>query len=203
MGLVVRDVGEFWMDFEDFCQHFTDVVVCRLVERTLLWPRSRWREVSCYREWVLPPPTHGAPPPTVLQSNPTLTLSKSSNGPGGTKQRGNRKDDRLGESQQEGRKSGRSEPDVNKVTAEKGGGKVNGVWKVELDKRSRCGGCINHRDTFLHNPQFMFEVRAKEEEVLICLQQEDRRMWRKNGKGENLPIGFEVLKVEVNRCSRV
>uniref|UniRef100_I3KRY8 Calpain-5 n=1 Tax=Oreochromis niloticus TaxID=8128 RepID=I3KRY8_ORENI len=131
MGLVVRDVGEFWMDFEDFCQHFTDVVVCRLVERTL------------------------------------------------------------------------SEPDVNKVTAEKGGGKVNGVWKVELDKRSRCGGCINHRDTFLHNPQFMFEVRAKEEEVLICLQQEDRRMWRKNGKGENLPIGFEVLKVEVNRCSRV
>uniref|UniRef100_A0A3P8NU49 Uncharacterized protein n=1 Tax=Astatotilapia calliptera TaxID=8154 RepID=A0A3P8NU49_ASTCA len=125
MGLVVRDVGEFWMDFEDFCQHFTDVVVCRLVERTL------------------------------------------------------------------------------KMTAEKGGGKVNGVWKVELDKRSRCGGCINHRDTFLHNPQFMFEVRAKEEEVLICLQQEDRRMWRKNGKGENLPIGFEVLKVEVNRCSRV
>uniref|UniRef100_A0A3Q4HSE6 Si:dkey-19b23.13 n=1 Tax=Neolamprologus brichardi TaxID=32507 RepID=A0A3Q4HSE6_NEOBR len=124
MGLVVRDVGEFWMDFEDFCQHFTDVVVCRLVERTLLWPRSRWRE-------------------------------------------------------------------------------VNGVWKVELDKRSRCGGCINHRETFLHNPQFMFEVRAKEEEVLICLQQEDRRMWRKNGKGENLPIGFEVLKVEVNRCSRV
>uniref|UniRef100_A0A3P9D3A1 Calpain-5 n=1 Tax=Maylandia zebra TaxID=106582 RepID=A0A3P9D3A1_9CICH len=121
MGLVVRDVGEFWMDFEDFCQHFTDVVVCRLVERTLLWPRSRWRE-------------------------------------------------------------------------------VNGVWKVELDKRSRCGGCINHRDTFLHNPQVNI---TKEEEVLICLQQEDRRMWRKNGKGENLPIGFEVLKVEVNRCSRV
>uniref|UniRef100_A0AAX7V958 Si:dkey-19b23.13 n=1 Tax=Astatotilapia calliptera TaxID=8154 RepID=A0AAX7V958_ASTCA len=117
MGLVVRDVGEFWMDFEDFCQHFTDVVVCRLVERTLLWPRSRWRE--------------------------------------------------------------------------------------HLHPLSRCGGCINHRDTFLHNPQFMFEVRAKEEEVLICLQQEDRRMWRKNGKGENLPIGFEVLKVEVNRCSRV
>lgn len=41
----------------------------------------------------------------------------------------------------------------------------------------------------------MFEVQGKEEEVLICLQQEDRRIWRKNGKGENLPIGFEVLKV--------
>lgn len=41
----------------------------------------------------------------------------------------------------------------------------------------------------------MFEVRGKEEEVLICLQQEDRRIWRKEGGGENLPIGFEVLKV--------
>ncbi|CAF96212.1 unnamed protein product, partial [Tetraodon nigroviridis] len=40
-------------------------------------------------------------------------------------------------------------------------------------------------------------------EVLICLQQEDRRIHRKHGGGENLPIGFEVLKVEVNRSSRV
>lgn len=79
--------------------------------------------------------------------------------------------------------------------------------------------------------QFMFGVQGKEEEVLICLQQEDRRIQRKDGGGENLPIGFEVLKVnaqliislrhnnkkttscshcillvaqvEVNRCSRV
>lgn len=77
----------------------------------------------------------------------------------------------------------------------------------------------------------MFEMRGKEKEVLICLQQEDRRIQRKDGGGENLPIGFEVLKVsslwteistytiqifrkdqrllsyapqvEVNRCSRV
>lgn len=41
----------------------------------------------------------------------------------------------------------------------------------------------------------MFEVRDKEGEVLICLQQEDRRIRRKDGGGENLPIGFEVLKV--------
>lgn len=41
----------------------------------------------------------------------------------------------------------------------------------------------------------MFEVQSKEEEVLICLQQEDRRVLKKNGGGENLPIGFEVLKV--------
>lgn len=43
--------------------------------------------------------------------------------------------------------------------------------------------------------QFMFEVGGREEEVLICLQQEDRRIRRKHGGGENLPIGFEVLKV--------
>lgn len=41
----------------------------------------------------------------------------------------------------------------------------------------------------------MFEVRRKAQEVLICLQQEDRRCRRKDGEGENLPIGFEVLKV--------
>lgn len=41
----------------------------------------------------------------------------------------------------------------------------------------------------------MFEVRGKAQEVLMCLQQEDRRSRRKDGEGENLPIGFEVLKV--------
>lgn len=48
----------------------------------------------------------------------------------------------------------------------------------------------------------MFEVRGKEEEVLICLQQEDRRIWRREGGGENLPIGFEVLKVR-RSCAKV
>uniref|UniRef100_A0A8C9V8Q3 Si:dkey-19b23.13 n=1 Tax=Scleropages formosus TaxID=113540 RepID=A0A8C9V8Q3_SCLFO len=125
MGIIVRDVGEFWMEFDDFCRFFTDVVVCRVAERRLLWPRSHWREVRC----------HG-----------------------------------------DGR---------------------------HTDRRSRCGGCINHRDTFLNNPQFLFEVRGHGDEVLICLQQEDRRIWRSAGGGENLPIGFEVLKVEANRSSRV
>ncbi|XP_054863411.1 calpain-5-like isoform X1 [Amphiprion ocellaris] len=203
MGLIVRDVGEFWMDFEDFCHHFTDVVVCRLVDRTLLWPSSHWIEERCYGEWALAPTTPGPPPSTVFQSNCTMTLGKNNIKPGGTKQQGNRKEARLRESQQERGKRGRCDPDRKKATTEDDEGEVNGVWEAQMDKRSRCGGCINHRDTFLHNPQFMFEVRGKEEEVLICLQQEDRRIRRKNGGGENLPIGFEVLKVEVNRCSRV
>uniref|UniRef100_A0A3B4VFM8 Calpain-5-like n=1 Tax=Seriola dumerili TaxID=41447 RepID=A0A3B4VFM8_SERDU len=204
MGLIVRDVGEF-MDFEDFCHYFTDVVVCRLVERALLWPSCHWREVHCYGEWAPAPTTPGSPPSTVLHGDFALTLGKNNVKPGGTEQRGNRKEARLGESQQEGRKRGRCERDkaVKKVMKEDDGGERNGGWEPQVDKRSRCGGCINHRETFLHNPQFMFEVGGKEEEVLICLQQEDRRIQRKDGGGENLPIGFEVLKVEVNRCSRV
>ncbi|XP_031707097.1 calpain-5 [Anarrhichthys ocellatus] len=204
-GLIVRDVGEFWMNLEDFCHYFTDVVVCRLVERALLWPSSHWREVRRYGEWARAPTTTGTPPSTVLHSNHALSLGKNNTKPGVTKQRGNRKEARLGESQpKKGGEGGKCEREkvVKKVTKEDDSGEVGG-WEAQMDKRSRCGGCINHRDTFLHNPQFMFEVRGKEQEVLICLQQEDRRIRRKDGGGENLPIGFEVLKVEVNRCSRV
>ncbi|XP_059211419.1 calpain-5-like [Centropristis striata] len=203
LGLIVRDVGEFWMDFKDFCRYFTDVVVCWLVERALLWPSSHWREVHRYGEWAPAPNSPATPTSIVLHSShATLSLGKNNTKPGGTKQRGNRKEARLGESQQNGERGGRCVRDMKKVTKEEDDGEVGG-WEAQVDKRSRCGGCINHRDTFLHNPQFMFEVRGNEEEVLICLQQEDRRVRRKNGGGENLPIGFEVLKVEVNRCSRV
>ncbi|KAM9836456.1 calpain-5 [Aulostomus maculatus] len=199
MGLTVRDVGEFWMAFEDFCHHFTDVVVCRLVERALLWPSSHWREVHCYGEWAPAPSTPGTPPCVVLHSNHLLTFGK----PGGTEMQGHRKEARLGERQHDGggKRGGRCQKELTKDGDEEG--VLSGGWEVQMDKRSRCGGCINHRDTFLHNPQFMFEVRGKEEEVLMCLQQEDRRIRRKDGGGENLPIGFEVLKVEVNRSSRV
>ncbi|KAK7909798.1 hypothetical protein WMY93_014482 [Mugilogobius chulae] len=183
MSLPVRDVGEFWMEFEDFCHFFTDLVVCRLAEKASVWPRSHWREVNCFGRWTSAPSTPAAPAPlhllrTVPHRQPSLKPKP---------QRGNCKEARLGRVRAEDSE----ESDVSEV------------WDEQMDKRSRCGGCINHRDTFLHNPQFMFEVRGKEEEVLICLQQEDRRMRRKNGDGENLPIGFEVLKVEVNRCSRV
>ncbi|XP_029932019.1 calpain-5 isoform X2 [Myripristis murdjan] len=209
MGLTVRDIGEFWMEFEDFCHYFTDVVVCRLAERTLLWPSSHWREVRCYGEWAPAPTTPGASPSTIVPSSHALTLGRNGGKPGGAQQRGDRKEARLGERQQDGQRDmtdkalmSQQQKKVKREHKEEGRA-LDAGWEAQLDKRSRCGGCINHRDTFLHNPQFMFEVRGKEEEVLICLQQEDRRIRRKHGEGENLPIGFEVLKVEVNRCSRV
>ncbi|XP_061565525.1 calpain-5-like isoform X1 [Cololabis saira] len=197
MGLIVRDVGEFWMDFQDFCRYFTDVVVCQLVERALLWPSSHWGEVQCYGEWVPAPTDPGGPPSTLPHSSMALILNNISHG--GAKQQRTGKETWLGESQQE-RSKGRR---CGKNMKQKNNGKMSVVWDAQTDRRSRCGGCMNHRDTFLHNPQFMFEVQGKDEEVLICLQQQDRRIWRKNGRGENLPIGFEVLRVEVNRCSRV
>lgn len=97
------------MDFQDFCHYFTDVVVCRLVERFLLRPRSHWREERLHGEWA-PAPSPHAPPP----------------GNGATER---------GESRER-----------NSTTEEER------RWEA-ADKRSRCGGCINHRDTFLHNPQ--------------------------------------------------
>lgn len=136
MGLAVRDVGEFWyddsrcyqfglhdqtcmvvslrMDFQDFCHYFTDVVVCRLVERFLLRPRSPWREEHLHGEWA-PAPSPGAPP--------------------------------LGNGMETRREERGGSRKGNSTTEEERGG------GAEVDKRSRCGGCINHRDTFLHNPQ--------------------------------------------------
>ncbi|XP_036404357.1 calpain-5-like [Megalops cyprinoides] len=215
MGLTVRDVGEFWMEFEDFCRFFTDVVVCRLAERSLLWPGSHWREVRCRGEWAPAPgqPLGGALPHTVAGSQGNRRRDPSREGQRGLK--GNRKEDRLGERQRDGPSWGqrdggrggkggeRSAEGAGRESQSKDGAAAGEQWDRQTDKRSRCGGCINHRDTFLNNPQFMFEVQGEGDEVLICLQQEDRRIRRREGNGENLPIGFEVLRVEVNRTSRV
>uniref|UniRef100_A0A8C2G7W8 Si:dkey-19b23.13 n=1 Tax=Cyprinus carpio TaxID=7962 RepID=A0A8C2G7W8_CYPCA len=124
MGLVVRDVGEFWMEFEDFCRYFTDMVVCRLAEKSLLWPQTHWREVCCQGAWTY---ASGIQPPPSSSCHLNIKNQRPSTGLQWSKQR----------------------------------------------------------------------------PVLICLQQEDRRMKRREGSGENLPIGFEVLRVEVNRVCRV
>ncbi|KAK1797096.1 hypothetical protein P4O66_008485, partial [Electrophorus voltai] len=210
MGLVVRDVGEFWMEFGDFCHYFTDMVVCRLVKRSLLWTRHRWREECLLGEW-----TH-APIDTPLKGCDWSYPAPAS--------RGGRKEEHLDKGQQDQRRAygekqkkkekgeeqawqvregKRLQKKREKVHSREEEGVAEDEWEREMDRRSRCGGCSNFRETFLHNPQFMFEVGKEENEVLICLQQEDRRIKRKEGSGENLPIGFEVLKVEVNRTCRV
>lgn len=43
--------------------------------------------------------------------------------------------------------------------------------------------------------QYLFDVKKAEDKVLVSLQQEDRRKYKKEGKGDNITIGFEIFKV--------
>ncbi|XP_008304324.1 calpain-5-like, partial [Stegastes partitus] len=81
---------------------------------------------------------------------------------------------------------------------------MQGTWRRHDDPLlNRAGGCSNNKQTFLQNPQFVFDVKKTEDEVLICLQQKDRRASLKDGRGENLPIGFDIHRVELNRKYRM
>ncbi|XP_076130179.1 calpain-5-like [Alosa pseudoharengus] len=80
----------------------------------------------------------------------------------------------------------------------------HGSWTRHVEPlRNRCGGCMNHKDTFLQNPQYMFKVIKVEDEILISLQQRDMKIHRPKGHGENLTIGFALFKVERNRKYRL
>ncbi|XP_032115045.1 calpain-5 [Sapajus apella] len=82
--------------------------------------------------------------------------------------------------------------------------RLHGAWMQHEDPRqNRSGGCINHKDTFFQNPQYIFDVKKPEDEVLICIQQRPKRSTRREGKGENLAIGFDIYKVEENRQYRM
>lgn len=43
--------------------------------------------------------------------------------------------------------------------------------------------------------QYIFDVKKPEDEVLICIQQRPKQSTRRDGKGENLAIGFDIYKV--------
>lgn len=106
--------------------------------------------MRCNGEWA-PAPSTPASPSSALKSDHTLSLGKTNIKPGGTNQQGKWKEAQLGESQQKGQREEtcRKDKTRNKLTKEE----ESGSWEAQEDKRSRCGGCINHRDTFLHNPQ--------------------------------------------------
>ncbi|MBV99228.1 Calpain-5, partial [Eschrichtius robustus] len=50
---------------------------------------------------------------------------------------------------------------------------------------------------------YIFDVKKPEDEVLICIQQRPKQSTRRDGKGENLAIGFDIYKVEENRQYRM
>jgi len=67
---------------------------------------------------------------------------------------------------------------------------------------NRAGGCVNHKETFLNNPQYRFDVTGKEEEeIIIQLTQKDFGSTFIDRK--KLVIGVQLLRVEGNRKYRV
>ncbi|KAL4646962.1 calpain-5-like [Arapaima gigas] len=127
LGVTVNDDGEFWMDFDDFCKNFTDLIMCRLINTSHLSIHKTWEEQVMRGSWQ----------------------------------------------------------------------------RADNPLKNRAGGCMNHKATFMQNPQYVFDVKKVEDEVLICLQQKDQRVRRREGKGENLAIGFDIQKVELNRKYRM
>ncbi|XP_037074982.1 calpain-5-like isoform X2 [Pollicipes pollicipes] len=78
-----------------------------------------------------------------------------------------------------------------------------GMWAAGArGTLERAGGCLNNRSTFLHNPQYRFDVDSEVEEVIVQLSQKDQRE-RKHEGALNLCIGFHIMKVEMNRKYRV
>ncbi|CAH1781191.1 unnamed protein product [Owenia fusiformis] len=72
----------------------------------------------------------------------------------------------------------------------------HGEWKAP----NRAGGCLNNKETWLRNPQYVFKITEDEDEdVLISLMQKSQR-----GNGiQKQTIGFTIMKVEENREYRM
>uniref|UniRef100_A0A8C5D285 Calpain 5a n=1 Tax=Gadus morhua TaxID=8049 RepID=A0A8C5D285_GADMO len=81
---------------------------------------------------------------------------------------------------------------------------LSGSWSRHDDPLSnRAGGCLNNKLSYMQNPQYVFDVKKPEDEVLVCLQQRDRRATLREGRGENLAVGFDIQRVELNRLYRM
>ncbi|WAR27546.1 CAN5-like protein [Mya arenaria] len=119
MGLVFAEDGEFWMTFEDFCQHYVNLSYCRVVNTSMFSLSKTWHE-----------------------------------------------------------------------------GLAHSAWK----KPNLAGGCLNNKDTFLKNPQFVFSIDENEEDTMMQIMQKSVRS--QTGSG-NTTIGFTLLKVEENRHHRI
>ncbi|PVD18345.1 hypothetical protein C0Q70_20894 [Pomacea canaliculata] len=76
------------------------------------------------------------------------------------------------------------------------------VMEGEWRRPQRAGGCGNH-NTFLNNPQYLLDMYEDEEEILVSLEQEDRRSSNFRTRGENYCIGYTITKTDVNRKYRM
>ncbi|CAD5118343.1 DgyrCDS7053 [Dimorphilus gyrociliatus] len=42
---------DFWMTFEDFCKHFVNLAVCRIINTNILSLQKRWLQYNLHSEW--------------------------------------------------------------------------------------------------------------------------------------------------------
>ncbi|XP_047474397.1 calpain-5-like isoform X4 [Penaeus chinensis] len=127
LGLTFEDDGEFWMTFDDFVEHFTDLSICFLINTKVFSLSKTWHETVFMDAWTI------------------------------------------------------------------------GIRGHNSD---RAGGCPNHKDSFLRNPQYRFDIREESDDVIFQLMQKDTRDRKQEGI-QNLVIGFHIMKVEENRKYRV
>ncbi|XP_072166356.1 calpain-5-like [Diadema setosum] len=51
LGIVNEDDGEFWMPFEEFCFHFTTLVICRMPNQAFFSLDRTWHETLLLSQW--------------------------------------------------------------------------------------------------------------------------------------------------------
>jgi len=147
LGLTFDDDGDFWMPFDDFLLHFTEMSICRLINTSVFSLSKTWKETQLFGSW-------------------RLGLSSSSS-------------------------------DSDRQGSAPLGGSLN-----------RAGGCLNHPESFLDNPQYRFDLPPledadEESEVIVQLSQSDARSALLTDKKDNVTIGFHIMEVESNRKCRV
>ena len=80
VNFIARADGIFWMSFEDFCEHFHSLYICRLYIRDLELPTNRiekgWRKYTCPGTWEKGSTSGGAPTRTHKRAglNPQYLL---------------------------------------------------------------------------------------------------------------------------------
>ncbi|MGH0180352.1 UNVERIFIED_CONTAM: hypothetical protein FKN15_003741 [Acipenser sinensis] len=80
---------------------------------------------------------------------------------------------------------------------------IRATTSADMEARLDCGLVKGHAYAVTDVRKYVFDVKKPEDEVLICLQQKDRRARPKEGKGENLAMGFDIHRVELNRKYRM
>ncbi|XP_045199572.2 calpain-5-like [Mercenaria mercenaria] len=75
-------------------------------------------------------------------------------------------------------------------------GIAHSAWKTP----DLAGGCLNNKETFLKNPQFVFSITDDEDDCMMQLMQKSERSQQGSG---NTTIGFTIMKVEENRHHRI